>query len=941
MASHSKEVLLKLLESATIRSGWGGVLALNQAVLNMKLREQFLEALGERTFIEPLILEAELDEGAQQSVSFQGVVFGEPQISFVRTLPTTAEVTVRFNVIAGDFARSVKQVARPGRVVESFSISEGMGYWVQAQASLRLEQGSTHPFASVVLDLGEMQDVTTNLASTDYANTVIGRELQEAFGYIPAYRRSYAMVRFDLRDFAPLSPERMMLRTQAAPWGADAGKNREGDGALLVFMKLGVDVRAGGQPDPEFEFPYLIPEEAVGLPATLILDPTIEALGAGGPLDVLRTIKVGIDHVFSGKDIHHPLDWVIFGDWQPGENSLAVHPGVARILAGQPQAFQLQGAPGEVGWQASNLFRPAVSGTFQGSTYTARGAADFVQDQQLVVVTARCQHEGVEVTRHALVQEGQAVSIAPRMASWVGGQKAIELRADSLDGGELRWELLGIASGVLTDLGGGKATFQPDKPDDVASLIRVQHIQVTDKSTGERAICSVVIMDWPADLVIEPGHVGQLQSGVPINFSVSNSNRPIKWSMLGEGNIDQDTGTYIPNEESTVPVCVIIADDDDERAGYAMVEFVPTHGAAVPHKQGWTDLATFELVVIGHDTCYANGWQQIEVEVRVEAQTVGGQDAIVSDAELATLQLMVMGSDNTLPFLQAHEGGIGKESGMEWAVSRSRNDVDPPSTSDTAVAASVPVLGDNERRVRFFIHSRQATTLEIYAGIQNADSHAWTYSKEKKEGKVNVKARPALNFAREQYGFERVRLVGESDASPIAGDDFIYVDNTMDYWRLKHVVAGGVARKFISAYIPPGANKSLLRWASEQADDHYCSYTGLQFIPFKAPESEHQRLLMDGLLYRMAKQRSHVLPELNKALGARAGELMISLRRTDAMKHWDDIATGEPYYSHLKEPITIELIDQQGHQHTLHFDFGVPEGEDKEAQTRDCLILTL
>ncbi|WP_042132659.1 hypothetical protein, partial [Pseudomonas monteilii] len=171
MASHSKEVLLKLLESATIRSGWGGVLALNQAVLNMKLREQFLEALGERTFIEPLILEAELDEGAQQSVSFQGVVFGEPQISFVRTLPTTAEVTVRFNVIAGDFARSVKQVARPGRVVESFSISEGMGYWVQAQASLRLEQGSTHPFASVVLDLGEMQDVTTNLASTDYANT--------------------------------------------------------------------------------------------------------------------------------------------------------------------------------------------------------------------------------------------------------------------------------------------------------------------------------------------------------------------------------------------------------------------------------------------------------------------------------------------------------------------------------------------------------------------------------------------------------------------------------------------------------------------------------------------------------------------------------------------------------------------------------------------------
>ncbi|WEK29703.1 MAG: hypothetical protein P0Y58_22835 [Candidatus Pseudomonas phytovorans] len=389
-----------------------------------------------------------------------------------------------------------------------------------------------------------------------------------------------------------------------------------------------------------------------------------------------------------------------------------------------------------------------------------------------------------------------------------------------------------------------------------------------------------------------------------------------------------------------MPVCVIIADDGDERTGYAMVEFVPSHGVAVAHKQGWTELATFELVVIGHDTCYANGWQQIEVEVRVEPQDVGGNGVPVSDVELATLQLMVMGSDNTLPFLQTDEQGISKESGLRWAVSRSANDVDPPATGDTAVAASLPVLGDNERRVRFFIHSREATTLEIYAGIQNGDSHQWVYSKEKPTGKVKVTARPALNFTREQYGFERVRLEGESDKSPIAGDDFIYVDNTMDYWRLKHVVAGGVVRKFISAYLPPGANKSLLRWASEQVEDHYCSYTGLQFIPLKASESEHQRLFMDGLRYRIAKQRSHVLPELNQTLGAKDGELMISLRRTDAIQYWNDRATGEPYYSHLRVPIIIELIDQQGHQHTLHFDFGVPEDEDVEAQARDCLILT-
>lgn len=815
MASHSKEVLLELLEKGTVRSGWGGVVALSRALLNVQLREEFLDALGEGRFPEPLMLEAELEESEQQSVSFNGVVFGEPQISFDRALPTTADVTVRFNVIAGDFTRSVKQVGRPGRVVESFSISEGMGYWVQAQAKLQLEQGPTRRFASVVLDLGAMQEVTTNLASTDFANKAIGRKLQEAFGYMPAYRRSYTLVRFDLSDFAPLSPERMLLRTQVAPWGTGAGNNREGDGALVVFMKLGVDVRAGGQPDPGAAFPYPIPEEAVGLPATLILDPTIETLGAGGPLEVLRTIKLGSGHVFSGKDTHKPLDWVIFGNWEPGEGSLVVEPGVARIRSGQQQPFQLRGAPGPVSWQASNLFRPAVSGTFQGSTYAARGAADFVQDRQLVVVTARCQQGGAEVRRHALVQEEvQAVSIGPRMASWVEGQKAIDLRADSLDGGELQWELLGSPLGELTDLKGGKATFAPHTSTDPSSLIRVQNIQVTDKSTRESARCTVVMMDWPADLIIEPGHVGQLQSGVPIDFSVSNSNRAISWSCIGEGRIEPDTGVYTPPEEATLPVCVIIADDGDERSGYAMVEFVPSKGGAVPHKGGWTELTTFKVVVIGHDTCYANGWQQIEVEVTVEPSDVGGQGEAVSDAELATLQLMVMGSDNVIPFLQTDEEGISKESTLTWAVSRKPNDVDPPAKTDTAVAAPVPVLGDNERRVRFYIHSREATTLEIYAGIQNGDSLKWTYSKDKTDGKVNVSARPPLNFTRAQYGFERVRIEDESDKSPIASDHFIYVDNTMDYWRLKHVVAAGNVRKFVSIYLPAGVNKSLLRWAS-------------------------------------------------------------------------------------------------------------------------------
>ncbi|MCS4065534.1 hypothetical protein [Pseudomonas putida] len=938
MASHSKQVLLDLLKKGTVRHGWGGVVALERTLLNIELREQFLEALGERTFVEPIMLEADLDESEQVSVSLQGVIFGEPQISFVKTRLSSADVTVRLNVIAGDFLRSVKQVARPARVVESFSITEGMGYWVQAQASLCLEQGSTHRFTSVVLDLGAMEEVTTNLGSTDYANRALGRELQETFGYVPAYRRTYSLVRFDTRDYAPLSPERMLLRTQAAPWAADPGKGREGDGALLVFMKLGVDVRAGGQPDPAFDFPYPIPEEATGIPGALILDPTIEPLGAGGPPQVLHTIRLASGHVFSATDAHKPLDWIIFGAWRPGEKSLAVEPVVASVRAAQQQDFKLQGAPGPVSWQARNLLRPGVSGAFQGSTYTARGTGGFAQDQQLVVVTARYPQGAGEGVRHALVvEQAQAVSVAPRVASWVQGQSDIDLRAQSVDGGVLEWELIDEPLGVLTDLGGGRATFKPHTPDSALPSILVQHILVTDKTSGESTKCSVVVIAWAADLVIEPGHVGQLQSATPIAFSVSNSRRKISWEIFGEGEIDPETGVYTPPEASTLPVCIIMADDGDGRTGYAMVEFLQ-RSESLAHKASWTDLATFELHVIGHDTCYANGWQQVEIEVRVEAQDGGGQPVEISDADLATLQLRAEGWDNEFPFLSTDEEGISVESGVTWAVSRARNKVDPPAVTDTVAA---PAMRMNERRVRFYVHTRQATTLELYAGIQNAETFVWKYSNVSDAGKVKVTGRTVPNFSRQQYEFERVRIAAESENSPVAGDHFIYVDNTMDYWRLKSVIHNGQSRKFISMIIAPGANKSLLRWASEQFNDHYCSYTGLQFIPLKEPEAEHLRLYMDGLLYRLAHQRGHALPLLKAELGARAGELMISLRRTDAMQFWDDRSTQLPYQAHLRHAINLELIDQQGNQHKLRFDFGVPEGEDKEAQERDCLILTV
>lgn len=955
MSGHSKQQLLERLSQASVRHGWGGVLALDQKVLNLTLREQFLEALGGLSFVEPIDLQADLDEGGQVTISFRGLVFGAPEVSFEQATFAKAELTLRLSIIAGECVREVAPVGQPRRVVESFSIGEELGYRVEARLALGTESGDSSAYASVVLDLAQMHDVSTNLAPTEYANRMLGRRLQEYIGYQAAYRRSYTLGRFDLEDYHPLSPSRIEVRTMAAPWGQSEPEPRYGDGAVLVFMQLGVDARPGGAPDPGFDFPYPIPEEASGLAGTLILDPTIDGLGAGDALEALRPLRMTNGLAFADTDRHTPCDWVLFGQWQASAQTVRIEPAFATVAAGQHQPFTLHGAPSAVQWSASNLLRPLASGSFQGSTYNSRGVADFAQDRQLVVVSATYP----EGRRHALVSErARSVQVSPRVASWVAGNAPIELRAATSEGGTLSWTLAGSHQlaggaqrhgsrangqayieeplGVLEDLGAGRARFTPANPSSFVPEIRIQQIKVTDRQSGQSAECAVVIIAWPASLAVEPYHVPQLESAQTVTFSLANSNRKVTWHVFGDGEIDAD-GRYTPAQKPTLPVSVIMADDGDERTGYALVE-VAQDRVVSSAVMSWTRLSTFEVKVIGVPRCFANGWQQLEIEVSVAAQDgPDGQPLEISDADLASLKLMEQGSSNEIPFLKPDEEGIDPGSDLTWAVSTSKNRVDPPAgvIAEQDPATSLAQI----RRRRLFVHTRQATTIEVYAAIQNSQTYQWFYSKDSGEkGRVELTGLTVPSFARPSYSFERKRVSG--DVSPVEGDEFVYVDNTTDHWRLAHVVRGGAVVKFVRLRIASQANKSTIRWASQQYEDHYCSYTGFAFSRADGKEAD-EGLLFDGLLFRMASHREHSLPSL-EGENVAPGELLISLHRRSGFKFWDDIQTGEPYRASLERPLELELIDQEGNLHRLRLSFGIDEADGRNGLTvRDKLQLSL
>ncbi|MEX5623594.1 hypothetical protein ABFV62_26040, partial [Pseudomonas syringae] len=109
------------------------------------------------------------------------------------------------------------------------------------------------------LDLASAVNFSTNLGPNDYVNSVLGLRLREAISYMRAYQRTYSLGSFVMDDYYPLSPVEFMVRTLPAPWGQSEGSPRHGDGAVLVFMQLGIDLRPGGT-DPGIDYPYPIAE---------------------------------------------------------------------------------------------------------------------------------------------------------------------------------------------------------------------------------------------------------------------------------------------------------------------------------------------------------------------------------------------------------------------------------------------------------------------------------------------------------------------------------------------------------------------------------------------------------------------------------------------------------------------------------------------------------
>ncbi|MDZ5602160.1 hypothetical protein SJI00_05135 [Pseudomonas sp. RP23018S] len=948
---------------SSVRLGWGGMLALDRTLVDVTLREQFLAQLANFGAMDPIDLQAYLDEGERVSISLQGLILGAPQVGFEDATGFTSDLKVRMNILGGEYRRVLELPGSPKRVVESFTITEAMGYRVEAPLALRAVRPEGSRFTSLELDLASAHRFSTNLGPTAFAQIMLGRHLQESISYMRPYQVTYDLGRFAMDDYYPLSPEQFLVRTMCAPWGKNEGMPRYGDGAVLVFMKLGIDLRAGAQPTPATDVPYPIAENEQNLPGTLILVPDVDKLGAGQASDVLSTFAMPGGREFAIKASKIGVDLVITGHWQKKLNSMTVEPAFATAVAGESVAFTADGAADQVQWSAINLRRPGAVGTFSRASYSPRSAASFVEDQQMVLVTATSSDNDEQMRSHALVVESaRAVQVAPRVATFVYGEDPIELHASSVESGALQWSLdsavllsqeaqrvqrLEAPIGDLEDQGDGRAVFTPHRPSGDRDFFKVQRIRCTNRQTGASAEAAVVVIRWRAALNVVPFHVAQASSIQPTPFAVMTEDsthraeRAVSWTVNGEGTFDGNV--YMPPENPQSPIAVVTAYDGGERTGYAIVEFSENlQGTA--GLMSWEALSTFELKAIGAPQCFANGWQQIEVEVTVAAANDhNGQPVPISDADLATLKFLDADSNNDIPFLAPLEEALGAGNGSEgndWAVNREPNIVHRQAALHNDSAAPLQA-----RSRRFYLHARKPGTIRLIASIQNTLTGKTIVSQANGEkGKIELRAQNVPSFTQELYSFRRTRVAGNT--SPSQGDEFAYVDTSTDNWLLEHVLREGQIIKFARLFIKDTERKSAVSWSwmpgsstPPVSDDDFVSYTGFSFQSDDGLVKDE--LLFDGLLYRMARHRAYQLPAEVKGAKPGDGQLMIMLQRDTGFVL--SSSNEEPAYRRALEPsLRLTLLDVEGNVHPLTFAFETTSDDLARGITRrDLLKLSL
>ena len=919
MGSNSLDSIVERMKQGSITERWGAVCAFDDARLNRVLRQQWLEKYDGSNYTPVFSGKMNLSESGTEQGELTNILLGKPLLSFKPARMDNSRALLTLSILGGTFTASIAG----GGVLYSYSITEAQGYTLEVELDLSVVVGVVDRLGRVVLDLTKGTTFSCNLAAPAASQKMIGAFFQERFKALPANRQVYELGMLNLKGGGDLTPEHFIILTQRAPAALTRDTLNEGEGAVVVMIKLRGNAMGGDIPSPE-RFPYLIPDDekdGVRLySATMVLNKDFVSRTSVEKESLITSLLFpGQKNVFVELERKTLHDMVVFGSLDPSRTSMTIEPGVHSLKAGgkplQYTAYLNNAVQNGVAWSVKSLNTNNSAGVIDERTgiYTPVSAAQIGSESVRNIVTATWFDPFSQQQLRAsalLLVTPEAMSISPSFVPRRVAGAPVTFVATALSGSILTWTA--PRYGTLVPNGNTAVYTPPADLDQLQEQFVVQPIEVKDQD-GETVRASVLLTKFAPTLDIDPPFVSNLARSGTVQLSTTESGIPpdaeYQWKVVDGGGSVTDgayTAPAAPLSPFSVVKCDIYFMGVLIRSGYSVIKL-----SEIDPEPAWSAISKFSLSSLRTKTTYNNGYQQIPVQAEIE--TVGGR---LNEDEKNSLLIYYVGINQQIPVVPDGQQGIvfDPEFPVYWAQTRDKN-IYNPYTGSSAVASTVEPaadpLAEDPQTILVYVVSRAVEVQQFYAVLWDrfgVPSSSLVYPGHE-DGKISLVPQVSPTNTDTNYTLTRRRVDGNGGSDDSNDDDFDLYLKTTDYWTLTYQQSGNKSLTFKTLDTP--RHKSIVKWESIHYNETMFSYTG---VAFNDPTKKNNPVVM-----QYDDRVSGTIDTKSTLISTPAeGHIFIGLFRTDNVRQ-DEHGSLVPLQA--PEAVHLKMTDEEGHAHSIKISF--------------------
>ncbi|KIH80637.1 hypothetical protein UCMB321_5611 [Pseudomonas batumici] len=918
------------MQGRSVTAGWGAISVFNRTRLNRLLQQQFVTGFNELSFLPPVSGHIYLNFERTVWAELDSIVLSKPLLSFEEASLTNSKATLTLFVMSGAYTVFQKAVSEPPVMMSSLTVSEQQGFKVTLEVDLTMTPGVVDHRGLVTLDLARGVKFMCTLADDKYAEEqrFIGQLIQEHFQRLPAHKRVFALGMLDFTGYNPLTPTSFEIRTQAAPGAKIARASNYGDGAVVVFIKLRANEFSGTIPPAE-TFPFLIPSDQDGsgndlYSASLVVSSELREHVEEDRLDVLHSLLFPGENVFEETSRHTPHDLLVVGNIAPTLTSIELDSLFQYVKAGGSHTFHVRQSgktllnADDVSWSARSINTIGSAGTITAGRYQAVIPQQLGKETVRNVVTASYVDPVSQRVHRAsalVMVTLEALAVSPMVSTaWVTDARTpITFKASVNSGAAPIWSQPELGSLVAT---GTTAIYTP--PATFDGSVALEKIKVQDAQTGESIEATVVLLRGRHMLTVEPSYVTGLGRSASVQLSAEGEHDAIyeQWRVVGGdafGTVDE-SGHFTAPAQITSPVsvvtCEVVAQGTVFLRGFSVIRL-----SDFLEEPSWKDIASFTLTA-DKPRAFANGYQQMAIDIHVETEAVGGKYYPLTEEERSTMTIVYNSSGGDVDMLDDFQEGFDDDVPYKWAVSIVENrfnnfggarntpryDLDGLPRAPRNGASDDILYMQTRARDKVKFHAR---FISKYWEEKNSTDKS---SLPPQTLELFPQEVPVTNVG--HYDF-RPRRVDGGGNNPPEQEDYDYFLTTTDYWYLNYLGADGQSVLFAKCVFL--SNRSTVQWESDQLNEKMFSYTGYVFNETGEDDEAKVVSFDTGLMARYIPDLRPVTT-LVPGNSVGKGRLMISLNRVDNVAY--------RHRTPLEGALELLLLDMNGNKHRL--DVGFP-----------------